>query len=235
MTKLGKLIQKGAPLVAVGFKDGVSRSVLQKAKKDGLNIAELRIDLFSSCDRKQILKEIQKFKNFPIIATIRSRREGGKWNLPDSERLELYRALIPKVDAVDIELSSGSIVKKVVKAAHASGKLVIISYHNFDRTPDLNFLNGLIKKAKKAGADIVKVAALAKKPEDVQRLGLLTMQNKPKNIITIAMGKKGSVSRILFPALGSLITYSSLGEALAPGQLNFSTTVDWVRKLYINS
>ena len=235
MNKLAKLIQNGSPLVAVGFKDGVSLKTLQKAKKDGLGVAELRVDLFSSYDRKHVLKEAAKFKNFPIIATIRSRREGGKWNLSDAQRLELFQALIPKVDAVDIELSSSSLVRKVVKAAHRSGKLTIVSYHNFDRTPDLNSLNTIIKKAKKIGADIVKIAALARSPEDVQRLGLLTVQNKPKNMITIAMGKKGSVSRILFPALGSLITYSSLGETLAPGQLDFSTTVEWVKRMYISS
>lgn len=232
MIKLGKLILDGTPCLAVGFKDGVSAKTIDDIQKNGLDIVELRIDSFSSFDKPHVLKEISKFKNFPIIATIRSSKEGGGWNLSETDRLSLFEELIPKVDVVDIELSSEKIVKDVVKTAHKSGKLVLISYHNFDRTPDVKELNKIISKAKKLGADIVKIATLALKREDIQKLAAITLENKSKNLVTIAMGAEGVISRILFPALGSLITYASLGQPTAPGQLDLSATFDLLRKLY---
>ena len=82
------------------------------------------------------------------------------------------------------------------------------------------------------GADITKIAAMALGGKDVQRLAAFTIENADKNIITIAMGSEGTCSRVLFPALGSLLTYASLGESTAPGQLPYSDTFDILRRLY---
>ena len=232
MIKLGKITLNGTPRIAVGFRDKVRASLIKDAQQFGLDIAELRIDQYSSFESKYVLKEISKFKCFPTIATIRSKKEGGGWNLSEQERLHLFQAIMPKIDAVDIELSAKEILPEVVKKAHAHKKLVMISSHNFDRTPNIETLDKITKEAKKKGGDIVKIATVALKRSDIQTLANFTVNNASKNLIVIAMGSAGMISRIFFPLLGSLMTYASIGEPTAPGQLDYETTFDYLRRFY---
>ncbi len=232
MIKIGKLTLNGTPRIAVVFRDNTPQDLLRKAKENGLDVAELRIDQYTSFDRNHVLKEISKFKNFPTIATIRSHKECGGWNLSEKQRLSLFKAILPKIDAIDIELSSKEILDQAVKAAHSAGKLVIISYHSFDQTPKADVLNKIFEQAKSLGADIVKIATMALNRTDIQTLAAFTIANSGKNLITIAMGTQGVISRIFFPSLGSLMTYASLGEPTAPGQLHYDMTFDLLRILY---
>ena len=232
MIKIGNLTLGRTPRIVVPFKDRTSPLTLKQARKRGLDLAELRIDLYERFDKEYVLREIAKFKKIPALATIRSKKEGGRWPLPDKERLKLFAAVIPKVDAVDIELSSKSIRPAVVKLARKAKKRVIISYHNFDGTPGAGKLKKIADEARAAGADIVKIAAMALNPKDVQTLAAFTAANASKNLITISMGRCGAVSRVLFPALGSLMTYAYLGKANAPGQLPYDKTSGILKILY---
>ena len=45
-----------------------------------------------------------------------------------------------------------------------------------------------------------------------------TIDNRSENIITISLGDTGGISRLVFPALGSLITYAYLNNPSGPGQ-----------------
>lgn len=232
MIKLGKITLNGTPRIAVGFRDKVRASLIEDAQRFGLDIAELRIDQYSSFESKYVLKEISKFKRFPTIATIRSKKEGGDWNLSEQERLHLFQAIMPKIDAVDIEFSAKEILPKVIKAAHALKKLVVISSHNFDRTPNIKVLSKITSEAKAKGGDIVKIATTALNRADIQTLANFTVNNASKNIIVIAMGSIGMISRVFFPVLGSLMTYAYLGEPTASGQLDYETTFDYLRRFY---
>ena len=230
--KIGRLTLGLSPKIVVPFRDRTPKREIEKAKRAGVDIAELRIDLFSSLKPSCVLKEAAKFKGIPTIATIRSEVEGGKWRFHDEKRLELFQAVIPKVDAVDIELSSKFILGLVVQTARRAKKLVIISYHNFERTPHLDELNEIRELAESQGADIVKIATMARGPADFRALAGFTVAHASKGIITVAMGKEAAVSRIVFPALGSLVTYAHLGKPTAPGQLDLKSMSGLIKKLY---
>lgn len=234
MLKLGKTIFNGVPRVAIALKEGVPAQTLQDIQQYGLDVVELRIDQYASFDAAYVLAQIQPFKNFSSIATIRTEKEGGAWKGSEEKRLELFKTILPQVDAIDIELSATSIIKEVIQAARAHQKLVLVSYHNFDKTPATDKLASVLAEAKSLGADVVKIATLATSRADVQTLAGFTLANKEKNIITIAMGPEGVVSRVLFPALGSLLTYTFLDKPVAPGQLDYRQTVDLLRLLYPN-
>lgn len=229
--KIGKLTLGSVPRVAVSFRDKTPKRAVKEAKRLGMDVAELRIDLFSSLKPSCVLKETAKFKSIPTIATIRSEVEGGKWRFHDDRRLELFRAVIPKVNAVDIELSSRFILGLVVQAARRAGKTVIISYHNFERTPHLDELNEILELAESSGADIVKIATRGCKPSDFRTLARFTVEHAPKGIITVAMGMEAAISRIVFPALGSLLTYAHFGKPTAPGQLDLKFASALLKKL----
>lgn len=233
MIKIGKTIFDGTPRIAVSFTDKTPASLLKKAYKMKLDIAELRMDLFSSYDSSHILKEIKRFKKFSILATIRSKKEGGKWNLTDKARKALFEKIIPKVDAVDIELSSSSILKPVVKQAHRAKKIVIISYHHFKKTPSQKQLEKILKKARAAGADVVKIATMIQNKKDLKTLGtFLSKHALHHRLLVLGMGEKGVTSRLFFPALGSVMTFAYLDRPTAPGQLDFQTTSRLLKKLY---
>lgn len=197
-----------------------------------MDIAELRVDLFSSSEKEYVFKELRKFKGIPTLATIRSKKEGGQWQRTESARLALLKAVLPLVDAVDIELSSAGILKEVIQEARRLKKIAIVSYHNFKTTPTLDSLKKILKKAKAAGADVVKIAAMANSRKDMRTLAEFTLSHADQKLITLSMGKEGAISRILFPALGSLLTFAHAGHSTAPGQWDLKTTSFFIRKLY---
>jgi 3-dehydroquinate dehydratase-1 len=121
---------------------------------------------------------------------------------------------------VDVELSSKKILKETIKVVKAGRKKVIVSFHDFKATPKTAKLEKIIKEARKAGSDIVKLAAKAKGKTELRRLAGLLTDNS--DLIVIAMGPGGSASRVFFPMLGSLVTYAGISGANAPGQLSIS-------------
>lgn len=226
------LLDSDVPLVAVSFSD--DDSVLARdAQAAGVDVAELRIDQFSSTDVAHVLKQVRAFEGLSTLATIRSAHEGGGWRGAEEERLTLFRAVAPLVDAVDIELSSREIIGKVIAAARQHGAVVIVSYHNFECTPGTDELEAIINDAKNVGADLVKVSTMATSSNDVKRLASLLLNTEDDSkLIVIAMGATGTVSRVFFPALGSRLTYSFFGASTAPGQLDYPETFRLLRKFY---
>ncbi len=233
MIKIGNLKLGDIPRIVLVLCARKNGAFIEKAKSLGADLLEIRIDQFRNVKSEYILKTIEQIKrsDLPIIATIRSKREGGKY-LTESKRLKLFEATIPLVEAIDIELSSRQILNKVVKKAHQIKKTVIISYHNFKETPSKGILEKLIKKIKTEGGDIVKIACLAKNREDVLRLMKFTLEHKNKNIVAISMGKIGAISRVLFPFVGSLFTYGYLETPSAPGQLPLKVLREELRRFY---
>ena len=233
MVKIGNLKLGDIPRIALVLCTRKNGVFIEKAKSLGADLLEIRIDQFRNVNPGYILKSIEQIKGrgLPIIATIRSKREGGKY-LAESKRLKLFVAIIPLVEAVGIELSSQRILNKVVKEARRTKKTVIISYHNFKETPTRGMLEKLIKKIKIEDRDIVKIACLAKKREDVLRLMKFTLEHRNENIVAISMGKVGAISRVLFPFVGSLFTYGYLDTPSAPGQLPLKVLREELNRFY---
>lgn len=231
MLKLGSLkLGENAPRVAVSFSDRTSAASVKKAKKTGMDIAELRIDLFEFHDEKHIAKKLALFKGIPAIATIRIKEEGGAWHWSEALRQEIFVALIPHIDAVDIELSAKDTLRKIGSLAKKRGKLLIVSYHNFETTPALARLKKIVKTAEVAGADIVKIATHAGDPKHIKILTELLTKHARKNLVVIGMGDKGAATRVTFPRLGSLFTFASATEKTAPGQMPLAQMIKMLRR-----
>lgn len=216
--KLGGITLKG-PRTAGVIVHGRWLAAAEKAIKAGADILELRADTFPDASAGALETVIKGLKALgaPVLLTVRSPKEGGAQAMGDKEREALYLSLMPLADAVDIELGSSAILKNVVKSARGHNKKVIISYHNFKAAPGDKRLQDIIGRARGHGADIVKIAAFAKSPVDMKRLGALLAGQR--DLIVIAMGEHGKASRVFFPMLGSLLTYGSTGTSTAPGQM----------------
>ena len=195
-------------------------AIAQIAKANRLaDIIELRLDYTQEPDIPRLVKACRK----PVIATARSRKEGGRLKLAHRKRSDmLLQAIRSGADFADIELSSPPAFRKGLKCR------VILSYHNFRETPkDLRKIYGKIKEQKPF---IAKIATYARTQDDQIRLLDLLCQAKEdkQRLIVVAMGPNGRLSRIIGPFLGSYLTYASLGPESAPGQISIVK----LKKLY---
>ncbi|MCS7180194.1 MAG: type I 3-dehydroquinate dehydratase, partial [bacterium] len=156
---------------------------------------------------------------YKIIGTIRWNREGGlnSFYIPDKKRLEIFRNISDFVDIIDVELKS-KICSNVVEICKSKNKKIILSYHNFKKTPDIKMLKKLIKKSRKNGANIVKIATKVKNEKHLFTLLDLTYQySKKLDLVVIPMGV--SIYERLIPIIfGSIFTYVSINKRTAPSQ-----------------
>ena len=88
----------------------------------------------------------------------------------------------------------------------------------------------MVDRALLQGADIIKIAVMARSTADVTRLLRFTEDCKVP-LVTIAMGPLGSVSRVIAPLFGSLFTYGFIHRPVAPGQLSVEKLIE-ERTLY---
>ena len=186
-----------------------------KAKKLGADLIELRIDLLDMDPRTAIL-ELKKL-DLPVIITNRMKQEGGAWEGSEDERIRILLSFLPLADAIDIELCAQK-RDDVVKKAKTEGKTVIISTHDFQNTPEVDIMAGIINESFEAGADIAKLAVTPNTLLDVLHLLEVTLRSSGK-VCTIAMGNIGRHSRVVAPIYGSVMTYGYVDKPTAPGQL----------------
>ncbi len=220
MVQIGNIPLNRSIVAAIG-KSPVDSA--RRAKELGADILELRIDLLDS-DVRLALQDIKKV-GLPVILTNRMEQEGGAWKGSENERIRMLISFLHMADAVDIELCAED-RDAVVKKARTAGKTIIISTHDFQKTPGNDVMKGIISDSFGAGADIAKLAVMPNSLEDVLRLLHVTLLAKDA-VCTIAMGEKGRHSRVVAPVYGSVMTYGYVEKATAPGQLK----VDELRQI----
>ncbi len=202
--------------------------VLADKKPD---VIEWRADFFNHLnDKEQVIDTlkgmIEKADNIPFLFTIRSEKEGGeRISLSEDEKVSLLVELCTThlVAAVDFELMHDvSHIQQVSQAAKRNGVILIVSYHDFQRTPEADRLVELFTNAESVGADIAKIAVMPHSYEDA--LTLLSATGKAKKhlsipVISMAMGKYGAFTRMVGGLFGSVMTFAVGKESSAPGQV----------------
>jgi len=161
------------------------------------DIVELRLDLVP-------LRQV----DLPSIATVRLASEGGKWTQPDADRLPLFETAFLQCTAADIELRS-SLLDKVSALAAKHQKALVVSYHDFDKTPPLAELRQVMSKAANYGT-VVKIATLTKTRKTFATLRALFNENCSAALCVLGMGPLGPQTRAEFPRLGSCFAYGYL-------------------------
>ncbi len=178
------------------------------------DIIEIRADFIQDLDPGRLLRD----KPRPVIFTLRSREEGGAYSGSERRRLELIlQAGRNGADYVDIELSaSWQVIFQGVPR-----EKVILSHHDFERTPE--DLNALLETMASSGAGILKIAARARSLGDNLRVANLLQHatSRGLNVCALAMGAEGIPSRVLGSSWGSWLSFASLpgADATAEGQM----------------
>lgn len=196
----------------------------------GADIIEWRVDHFTHVrEIPQVLAALAEnrhtLKALPLLFTFRSKKEGGETEISDEAYFELNRqaALSGLVDVIDIELFNDEAqIRALVNDAHQAGVKVIMSNHDFHKTPAQEDIIYRLRRMQDLGADLPKIAVMPLTPQDVLTLlsATLTMKEKyaTRPLITMSMGKSGGVSRVTGRLFGSAMTFGTVGQASAPGQ-----------------
>jgi 3-dehydroquinate dehydratase type I len=183
------------------------------------DLIELRADYLKRVKLALLLENRQK----PFIVTNRRKEEGGKYRGEERRRLSvLQEAIDLGADYIDVELASErSSLQGFIR--NKKGTQVILSFHDFRRTPSLKELQRLFDRMVRLGADVIKIVSFARSWED--NLTILSLipfaKARKQEIVAFCMGEKGKISRLFSPFLGAAWTYASLSrvKASAPGQL----------------
>lgn len=194
--------------------------------EEGFGLAdflELRIDGI----RKVNLEKLLAVRKGKLMVTNRIKEEGGAFSGGEQKRVALLiKAVTLGSDYVDLEIrTEENLINKLKETieTYQGRTLLILSYHNLEKTPGLTDLRKKMEEGRRYGADIIKIVPYAEKMEDnLKVLALIPYARKRGlEIITFCMGASGKISRVMAPFLGSYLSYASLsrGEESAPGQM----------------
>jgi 3-dehydroquinate dehydratase-1 len=177
------------------------------------HILEIRYDLFKNMDEWENLSQrIHELNPKALrLGTIRLKKDGGAFeNEKATERAALFAG--KNLDWIDVE--RGITFLPSIK--------IIRSWHLFDRVPSEDELDEFAEECLRLKSDGCKVAAMAHSKNDAEPLYNFAKKygNKFELFAAFAMGEDGKESRTRSLKEGANLTYCSIGDALAPGQLS---------------
>lgn len=196
------------------------------------DLLEWRVDFFADlADTKAVIDAALSIRQaaggIPVLLTRRNVTEGGV-PIPITEPavVAMYSAACAArcVEMIDYELSNArEDLQRLREVSAANGIAMIMSYHNFQLTPDADTLDGKFAAAERLGADVAKVAVMPSNPQDV--LALLAATDRARQalnipLISMSMGGLGSLSRIMGWVYGSAASFAVGKSSSAPGQLS---------------
>ena len=210
--------------IAENSSDKIKQNLKDALKKS--DYVEIRFDFLKT---DEIPKTLEIIKNDlkRVVCTLRPKSEGGKFEGGEKERISILK-LIAEYNPflLDVEFNTIKENKELVKYLKSTKTKLLISWHDFKKTPKFSELKNMMSKMTKFSHN-VKIVTTAKSVDDSTRTLQLYSKNGKNNLIAFAMGDNGRVSRILCLYLGSPYTYVSLGKPVASGQLS----IDEVKKI----
>lgn len=224
----------GAPKILVSLMAADLEAVKREAaayRTADFDILEWRADFFRDItDTEKVLEALralrEAFPDTPILFTFRSKSEGGEQALDPSTYTELNIAVAESglADAIDLELFTGDeFVKRALTHAHDTGVRVVMSSHDFEKTPPAAEILRRLEQMQELGADVPKVAVMPQSRADVIELLAATArftETADRPVITMSMSKTGVISRVAGEAFGSAATFGAVAKASAPGQIS---------------
>jgi 3-dehydroquinate dehydratase-1 len=218
---------RGPLLVAVADRPAaIINSAEVAATARGFDLVEARVDLFAQQSLEGCAHDCARLEasGTPVILTIRSAAQGGRFDGPDAARLSAFRAALAGGHAswVDIENDASIVDDLAAAVAGRAGARLIVSHHDFARTPSLDALLAIVDRCHAVPGAIAKIAT-AVQTDDDRRTLLDLLSRRPDRTCVIGMGASAEL-RVELAARGSLLAYGYLERATAPGQMSAAET-----------
>lgn len=186
-----------------------------------VDIIEIWFDEVKNID-EDFFKKIFSLKKKPFIYKSSSNLENIK------------KILSNKIEFIDLDVSCPIKIIEEVQRLNPKTK-IILSFHDFNKTPSTQILKKIIKKMLIKKADIVKLATYAKDFNDSLRiLALLEELNKNKiKAICLCMGKEGRITRTSGHLFGNYLMYAPIKteDKTADGQISVKELIDTKRSV----
>lgn len=235
VTVRNKKIGEGIPKICVPIVEKTREAIIGEAEEfDSLPIdmVEWRADWYDRVsDADMVVETLSRLRdtlgNLPLLFTYRTAKEGGARSISEKEYETLSLAVIrsKQADLVDVEAFMGeTVVKNLIQEAREAGVKVILSNHDFIKTPEKEEIIEKLIYMQELGADIAKIAVMPQSRGDVLTLMAATSEMKEKHakipIVTMSMAQEGIISRLSGEIFGSAMTFGAAKKASAPGQIS---------------
>ena len=205
--------------VAIAEKNPKKLTNMVKKGLKKSDFAEIRFDFLKPSDIPGAL-ELVKRQLQRCVCTLRPKTQGGKFSGSENERKSILK-LIAEYNPylLDVEFETLRKDKKFVKSMKTSKTKILVSWHDFEKTPNLISLKKTLREMTKF-SDFVKIVTMAKTVNDATKILSLYSNISKTKLIAFSMGEEAKFTRILCLHMGSPFTYVSLGKAVAPGQFS---------------
>jgi 3-dehydroquinate dehydratase-1 len=183
---------------------------IRKAVALGADFIELRLDLMGE-DLSSVMAGYKGNCTVPIVATLRSREEGGTFSGDPEQWFSTVQPFLDLVDYVDVERKFRKFAP-MIRYRHTP---IIASAHiRYMPSPD-DLL--AIERDLRSYGDIPKIAVTPASSHDLLDLLSFTLDAE-KPIITTVMGGEFRYARAFLPFFGSETVYCHIGTPTAEGQ-----------------
>ena len=140
------VVGEGIPKICVPMVGTTIPQLLEEAEfltTLDVDLVEWRVDFFEQVEEIEQVKAAliqikENLKDTPLIFTFRSAKEGGEKEVAQDFYVALNKAVIEtgNIDIVDVELfNDEQNVKMLIDLAHRNNIYVIVSNHDFEKTP----------------------------------------------------------------------------------------------------
>ena len=242
LTNLGKL--------CVAIQASSPEELIERAASALADSRFLEFRLDSLAKPASILPKVKEFlaahRDTTVLATCRRKQFGGLFTGSlKAELVVLLAAAEAGCQIVDLEVESAEEaaprqLDQLRDGLRAAGTALLISFHDFSRTKNLDQTALRIEVFQ---PDFVKVVSTAKSLADnLAVLKLIQEHSRSVEVVGIAMGEEGLVSRVLGLRAGAPFTFAAFSDspisdkpatvstqATAPGQLTARTLRDLYR------
>lgn len=230
-------IGEGKPKICVPLVSYTLLEIIEEIeviKKYPVDIIEWRMDMYQDIkDINKTMSALQQIRellaDIPLLCTFRTVYEGGKTVLSISEYMKLNSLIITSgnTDIIDIELSQAQeTIAFYISLAKEYNVKVLLSNHDFEKTPTKKEIIHRLLSMQNLGCDIAKIAVMPSNKKDVLTLldATATMDEEHATIpiVTMSMQDIGRISRFTGELFGSSMTFASVKNTSAPGQIDIT-------------
>ena len=183
------------------------------------DFVEIRFDFLKPKDVPDALELVKKQLG-KCVCTLRPKSEGGMFTGSENERKSIIKLIaVYNPFLLDIEFNALQKDKQFLNSMKNSRVKILVSWHDFKKTPSLINLNKKLRDMKKL-SEYVKIVTMAKTVNEAVKILSLYNDSSKIKLIAFAMGEEAKFTRILCLLMGSPFTYVSLKKAIAPGQFS---------------
>jgi 3-dehydroquinate dehydratase-1 len=228
------IFNEGSPKICVPLVGKTEAEILDEVSflnSVDFDLAEFRVDHYEFVEDfdkvAALLRKIRESYSKPLLFTFRTAKEGGAHEMSEEKYFALNKAAVESgcVDLVDVELfSTPDEINSLIKLAKAKNVKVVMSNHDFFKTPAKAEIVSRLVMMQEYDADITKIAVMPQSEEDVLTLLSATLEMKKSKgdrpCITMSMASLGVISRLSGELFGSCMTFAAARQVSAPGQVS---------------